>query len=245
MTLAQEQWIEGLRPVGVEIVSDAAAELPQDGKVPDEVVWLMPLDTCPARIPPQLAIAALSPRDEAHFGLCIPASEQDPSLRPPFRSGGHVRVEDELWQAYMREVRPDALVSSSEGPICITRSNRCDLNTANSLFFPFSQREFPARPGSGIIACIISREAAALRKSLAAHHQKEVSRLSNLERGLLQKFTEKGIRIVGIHAQEDTSRHIQLSMAWPDTASGCIRRKVVSSSSHLGLVEHAWAATGL
>lgn len=179
------------------------------------------------------------------MGLCIPASLQDVTQVPPFRQGSELAVEDELWLAYIQELRPDVVVGKSRAAIQVCRQQACMWVAAEDKFMPLSSLEFPPRAGSGILAIIVNRTATELRNVLALHHRKEVSRLSNIERSLQQRFVSKGIQLCGVHADEVEERNIRLSMAWRVPGEEAISRLVLYSSSHLGLVDLAWDKTGL
>jgi hypothetical protein len=60
------------------------------------------------------------------------------------------------------------------------------------------------------------------------------------------RFKEAGISAAGICIREITPGVLHLVMAWPDgREEGGIKRVTLRVSSPLGLLEEAWAQTGL
>lgn len=227
---------------------------PQDNRVsldwsfPDqdryEEVMVLPLADCPLPMPEGWVIAALSNRVEEDLVLSIPERYHLAGSMPPLTTDLRFHSDDDLHTAYMRSLCPQVVLSSEGDQVATLMDHR--IEKEGFQYLPLYWMEFPQRAGSGLLAVVVPEGNKELRRKFHPLHQKEVSKLTNIERSLAMRFKEAGIAAAGICLREITPGVMHLVMAWPDgREDGGIKRVTLRVSSPLGLLEEAWAQTGL
>lgn len=219
-----------------------------DWAIPDHgehgEVRVLPLADCPLPMPEGWVIAALSNRVEEDLVLSIPGQYFQDGRMPPLTANFRFYSDDDLHTFYMRSLCPKVTLVS-EGDQVVTMKNH-KIEKEGYHYLPLYWMEFPQRAGSGLLAVVVPAGNKELRKKFHPLHQKEVSKLTNIERSLAMRFKEAGISAAGICIREITPGVLHLVMAWPDgREEGGIKRVTLRVSSPLGLLEEAWAQTGL
>jgi hypothetical protein len=225
------------------------ADLPPWAQYPEtageqDLAWLMPLSACPLQLPDSWRITALSARHPAGLYLTMPNSLREPSAPLGLPEGAEVDA-DPLAAAYLHSLVPSVRITSGAAARVGRWPDEAAPLQADRHEQMLHPREFPPAAGSGIWAWITHPDALPLRRVLKILHHPETARISNVERELARRFHQAGIDLAGIHAETDQQGLIRLWMAWSDPRDGRLQRTGISSATHLGLEDLAWAKTGL
>lgn len=243
-----QEFLAKLKSLGWDVTSQNNQGGALDWAFPDqgrhEEVRVLPLVDCPLPMPKGWVIAALSNRVEEDLVLSIPERYHQAGSMPPLTSDLLFYSGDGLHTAYMKSLCPRVtLASEGDGVVTVMEHK---LEEEGYHYLPLYWMEFPPRAGSGVLAVVVPEVNKELRRKFHPLHQKEVSKLTNIERSLAMRFKEVGIADAGICLREITPGVLHLVMAWPDGHDdGGIKRVTLRVSSPLGLLEEAWAQTGL
>jgi len=209
-----------------------------------DLAWLMPLSACPLQLPDTWRITALSARHPAGLYLTMPIALREPGAPLGLPDGAAVDA-GPLAAAYLHSLVPSVRITPGAAARvgCWPKETAPDPTERHEQIL--HPREFPPAAGSGIWAWLTHPDALPLRRALKILHHPETARVSNVERALARRFHQAGIDLAGIHAQTDQQGLIHLWMAWSDPGDGQLQRAGISSATHLGLEDLAWAKTGL
>lgn len=196
---------------------------------------LLPLEDIPIQ-KEGYVIAALSARTTPVFQI---------GMKVPFVPGmvapEGIYCPHPVGRRYLKELWPDCQFQDSLSP---AQAHLCAWNELQKPGIKYwqalDQREWTPTPGAGCWALCVSEANVALIPRIRDIHHPGVSRCTNIERALLIRFTEAGVREAGIFVQEIAPGHIQVAMSWVEPSSGRILRHGLTSGTILGLVDTCW-----
>lgn len=207
--------------------------------------WLVPLPWCRLEDHPGLVITALTKRQDPAYKLVFSKNDWSESLPMKIARGAAVTPCDILSTAYLTDARPDLKLVHDDKQAARICDWMASAPAALSSVYHLHVREFPPMAGAGVWAFVVQSDALELRRMLKHLHHPEVSRLTNIERVLEERFRERNIGCCGIHVEEDEQGYVHLWMAWKADEQSPLKRAGVFSATTTGLEDLAWAKTGL
>lgn len=119
---------------------------------------------------------------------------------------------------------------------------RLELDLSAFDLIKFNPKEFVPAPGQGVVAIQCRAEDIEVRRTLKKIHQSQVSKLSNVERGVLQKMNGGCQMPLGVHCQQDINNNYHVHAAYATAWDAPINHVQISSSTTAGLADQVYNA---
>ncbi len=208
------------------------------------------LNKVPIQQPEGLVISAVSLREDPVDWLVLRKESFVSTEVFKVKKGGVLGAASPAHKAQMLEYRPDIAVSElledsflrleklhagSFDAIFVAAADvkRLSLDLSDFGIVVLNPREFVPAIGQGVLAWQCNRDDLATRRVLKQLHHSEVSVCTNIERKVQQLMGN--VDSLAVHCAQDASGNFHINAACE--IEGEMRRKHLSSSTHIGVAE--------
>lgn len=217
------------------------------------------LKDMPTTQPDGLVLGAVLERADPADWLIVNRSSMDPDQDLSLKTNPIIGTSSARRKAQILQFRSDAVIKDIRGNVptrlrklaegqfdgillAAAGLTRLELDLSDFHVIKFNAREFVPAPAQGVVAIQCRVEDIVSRRILKKIHQKAVSRISNIERGVLKMMNGGCQMPLGVHCQRDINNNYHVFAAYAPTWDAPIKTAQFSSSTTAGLAEQVFKA---